>query len=122
MMAYLVFFVTLPFGFIASIATSMLFGFFSLIQWVVIFTQLMRYLNRIKPTSILTGTSFQSISHHFLHTLCVYAFHWLLSSKSKLGDFFVFSLVLFSMLVSNAFAWKLNRDLKAKKINLDSMG
>lgn len=118
--AYLLFFTTLPLGFIVAIATGFLFGFFSLIQWIVIFTQLMRYLNRIKPTSILTGTSFQSVSHHFLHGICVYAFHWILKSKNLLGDFFVFFLILTSMFISNAFAWKLNRDLKLKKINLDS--
>lgn len=109
----------LPLGYITSLITGFSFGFFSLIQWIVVFTQLMRYLNRIKPTSILTGTSLQSVSHHFFHGLAVYFISWLMNGKNKLDDYLIFLLTLFSIIITNACAWKLNRDLKRRKINLD---
>lgn len=110
----------LPFGYIVGIATGAGYGFFSLIQWIVIFTQLMRYLNRIKPTSILTGTSFQSVSHHFLHGLAVYLISWLTSGKKKLDDYLIFFIILISIVITNMCCWKLNRDLKSRKLDLDS--
>jgi len=120
-MAYGAFIVCLSMGFEVTIATAGAFGFFSMIQLVVTFTQLLKFLNRIKPTSVLTGTSMQSMSQQLLHSLVVFVLtHMLKNRKNKSGSIMVFLMILISILATNFCAWMLNRMLKSREIDLDS--
>jgi hypothetical protein len=120
-MAYGLFIVLLPAGFEATIVTSACFGLFSMIQLIVTFTQLMKFLNRIKPTSVLTGTSVQSMSQQLLHSFVVFCLtHLLRNRKDKGKDLLVFLLIFISILLTNFCAWSLNRMLKKRDIDLDA--
>ena len=62
-------------GYFLTILTAILFGLFSFIQVVVLFEQLLRYINLQLKGCILGGTSFQSMCHQMFHALAVVIFH-----------------------------------------------
>lgn len=97
-----------------------MFGGFSYIQAIVTFNELLKFLNRIKPTSVLTGTSLQSMSHQLIHSLAVYGLSHTVSRTKQLDKFLVFLVVLGSIVFTNFCAWSLNRMLKSRGINLDT--
>lgn len=119
-MAYLVFILLLPAGYGVLVVTSVLFGTFSYVQTIVIFVQLLKYLNRIKPTSILTGTSFFSVTHQVLYTITVYLVTTLATRDSATDKYLVFLIVMGSILLTNFCAWSLNRMIKQSGLSLDS--
>lgn len=71
-MAYAIFIGVLKVGYWAIVIACILFGAFVMTQSFVVFNQLLRFLNRIKPTSVLLGTSLDSLSHHVIHSLVVF--------------------------------------------------
>jgi hypothetical protein len=119
-MGYAIFIAVLKIGYGAIAVACSLFGLFVMIQSFVTFNQLLRFLNRIKPTSVLLGTSLDSLSHHVIHALIVFSMNHFVSKKSVSTDYIFFFIVLTSILLTNFFAWLLNKQVKAKGINLDS--
>lgn len=119
-MAYVLFILLLKVGYAVTVLTSILFGTFSYVQTVVVFVQLLRYLSRIKPTSILTGTSFFSVNHHVIYGITVYIITHLATKESATDKYLVFFIVMGSILFTNFCAWSLNRMIKNSGLNLDS--
>lgn len=119
-MSYGIFIAILKVGYGAMVVTTIMFGTFVMIQNIVTFNQLLRFLNRIKPTSVLLGTSLDSLSHHVIHSLVVFSMNHLVSKKSAGTDYLFFFIVLGGILLTNFFAWLLNKAVKSKGINLDS--
>jgi hypothetical protein len=119
-MGYLIFILLLPAGYGVMVITSILFGTFSYVQTIVVFVQLLRYLNRIKPTSILTGTSFFSVNHQVLYSITVYLVTHIATKESATDKYLVFLIVMGSILLTNFCAWSLNRMIKQSGLSLDS--
>ena len=72
MLFYLIFVILLIAGFVVSIVSGALFGFFCLIQVIIIFEQLLRYINQELPGCVLVGTAFMSMLHQLTHALSVF--------------------------------------------------
>lgn len=120
--SYAVFITFLPLGYIYCLIAATLFGFFTQVQIIIAFVEMLKYLNRRRPSVILTGTSLQSSLHQLMHSLFAFSITQLLSTpdkRVKIKSYFVFFSVLASIATTNLGAWAIHRRLKDKGIILD---